>query len=65
MLAEIKNIFEDSSQEAKCYNIHVAGKQCCLVEQESHLKRDNWVYSEVQNPIAEILKEGNRIEKFS
>jgi hypothetical protein len=32
MLAEIKNIFEDSSQEAKCYNIHVAGKQCCLVE---------------------------------
>lgn len=32
MLAEIKNIFEDSSQEAKCYNPHVAGKQCCLVE---------------------------------
>ena len=31
MLAEIKNIFEDSSQEAKCYNTHVAGKQCCLV----------------------------------
>lgn len=58
-----KNIFEDSSQKAKCYNTHVAGKRCCLEIGAPSQERQLGLFRGTKSNCRDLLKEEIELKK--